>query len=333
MEKISFHAVSLACEYSDIVTAVTHPAPFHADEVFATAILSLLQPVVLFRTRDQEIIDAASDNLCIVYDVGGVDDNALLRFDHHQRGFSRTRENDDIRLSSAGLIWQTYGRSILDALNCKPQYIEAVFKLVDIELIRSIDAADNGQAAPTEQLTVSELMALFNPNLHESEAWLGADATLGDDDAFLEAVNVAQQVMGRMLQRGYALAHAKRLVEDAIIESDSRILELPHFCEGWAKVVARSPLKKAQHLLYGVYQAPSGDWRLQSIPSDPDDRFSQRHPLPEAWRGLRDEELVRATGVQGAQFCHATGFIAVAATRDAILRLANLALATHKGEH
>ena len=43
--------------YSEKVNSITHVAPHHADEVFATAMLSVLFPVELFRTRDQEIIE------------------------------------------------------------------------------------------------------------------------------------------------------------------------------------------------------------------------------------------------------------------------------------
>jgi len=52
-----------------------------------------------------------------------------------------------------------------------------------------------------------------------------------------------------------------------------------------------------------------------------------RADLPEAWAGLTDAELEAASGVPGAKFCHNARFIAVAATREAALRMAELAVA------
>ncbi len=37
--------------------------------------------------------------------------------------------------------------------------------------------------------------------------------------------------------------------------------------------------------------------------------FESRKALPEAWRGVRDEALSGLIGIEGAVFCHASGFI------------------------
>ncbi|SGY12890.1 BQ5605_C011g06644 [Microbotryum silenes-dioicae] len=34
--------------------------------------------------------------------------------------------------------------------------------------------------------------------------------------------------------------------------------------------------------------------------------FESRHPLPEAWRGVRDDALSKLTGIDGCIFVHAT---------------------------
>jgi uncharacterized UPF0160 family protein len=41
---------------------------------------------------------------------------------------------------------------------------------------------------------------------------------------------------------------------------------------------------------------------------------------------LTDEALEEASGVRGAKFCHNARFIAVASTREAILKMAELAV-------
>ena len=47
---------------------------------------------------------------------------------------------------------------------------------------------------------------------------------------------------------------------------------------------------------------------MQAVPVSPES-FESRKALPEAWRGLRDDELSRVSGVDGCVFIHASGFI------------------------
>ncbi len=51
-----------------------------------------------------------------------------------------------------------------------------------------------------------------------------------------------------------------------------------------------------------------------------------RVPLPEAWAGLMDEELKKASGISGAIFCHKGRFISVWETKKDALRALKLAL-------
>jgi len=47
------------------------------------------------------------DKAVVVVDVEGVYDPDLLRFDHHQRDFNETFDEDHfIKLSSDGLVWK-----------------------------------------------------------------------------------------------------------------------------------------------------------------------------------------------------------------------------------
>ena len=48
--------------------------------------------------------------------------------------------------------------------------------------------------------------------------------------------------------------------------------------------------------------------------------------LPESWAGLRDQELINATGVSDAVFVHRNRFMAVAKNKQGAVRLAELAL-------
>lgn len=59
---------------------------------------------------------------------------------------------------------------------------------------------------------------------------------------------------------------------------------------------------------YVVYpDETAGTWRVQAVPVSPDS-FESRKALPEIWRGLRDEKLSEASGIDGGIFIHASGF-------------------------
>ena len=66
------------------------------------------------RTRDQEVLNT----LDILVDVGSDYIPETLRFDHHQKTFTDTWDNNNekykgIRLSSAGLIYRHFGREVI----------------------------------------------------------------------------------------------------------------------------------------------------------------------------------------------------------------------------
>jgi uncharacterized UPF0160 family protein len=57
----------------------------------------------LKRSRDPDVLDACD----VVVDVGAVYDEATLKFDHHQRGFTEVFGHGfETKLSSAGLIYK-----------------------------------------------------------------------------------------------------------------------------------------------------------------------------------------------------------------------------------
>lgn len=60
--------------------------------------------------------------------------------------------------------------------------------------------------------------------------------------------------------------------------------------------------------IYVVYGDDSGSWRVQAVPVS-SESFDSRKALPEAWRGLRDDTLSAASGIEGCVFVHASGFI------------------------
>ncbi|MSU45285.1 MAG: hypothetical protein EXS47_01495 [Candidatus Zambryskibacteria bacterium] len=69
----------------------------------------------------------------------------------------------------------------------------------------------------------------------------------------------------------------------------------------------------------------NNNWSLKTIRNDPFS-FESRKNLPKEWGGKIDKELEIVTGVEGALFCHNALFLAVAKTREGILKMAEIAI-------
>jgi uncharacterized UPF0160 family protein len=86
-------------------------------------------------------------------------------------------------------------------------------------------------------------------------------------------------------------------------------------------------LSKYPEPLY-IVRRHEDDGKWQVICAVDDIRsFKNRKDLPAAWAGKHDGELAAITGVPDATFCHNARFIAVAASKEGALKLAELALA------
>jgi len=108
---------------------------------------------------------------------------------------------------------------------------------------------------------------------------------------------------------------------DAIAKAaDGRVLELPMGMPFRPAVVKTG----ADHLLFVVHPRDQ-DWCINGI-RRAEQGFELRADLPTSWAGLTNADLERATGVEGARFCHNGRFIAVAATREAALAMAEIAV-------
>jgi uncharacterized UPF0160 family protein len=64
-----------------------------------------------------------------------------------------------------------------------------------------------------------------------------------------------------------------------------------------------------KHAIYVIYpDETGGNWRIQAVSVHPSS-FESRKALPQPWRGVRDENLSKLTGISGCVFVHASGFI------------------------
>jgi len=289
---------------------VTHNGKFHSDDIFACATLSLVlenkgKSFKLFRTRDLEIVK----NGDYVFDVGGIYDPENNRFDHHQLGGAGKRENG-IEYASFGLVWKKFGIEL-----CISQEISDA---VDEKLVSSIDAQDNGMDLYTIKFenvlpyAIWDAFRSFLPTWKEDENI--------PDSLFLEVVEIAKKILSREIKKAKDKFEAKTLVQKAYDDTlDKRLIVLDIYYP-W-----RDALIEYKEPLFVVTPRLGGKWDLSTITVNKDS-FKARKDLPAVWAGLQNEELQKVSGVQDAVFCHRGLFLAVANSKEGILKLAELAL-------
>lgn len=281
---------------------VTHAGVFHADDVVATVILMRALKRELSVYRAFKVPDDLPEDV-VVYDIG------YGAFDHHQRGGNGCRENG-VPYASTGLIWREYGRKLVEGL----ENSELVWELMDRDFIQAVDAVDNGALPksdlPVRAVTLSQIVSKFNPN------WDLPDEV--PDERFKETVEMVDTIFEAFLNRVISKAKAQVIVDEAIEKADNHIMFLEQFVP-WQEFVFSSKSEKASEIQFVVFPSNRGGYNWQCVP-DCLGGFGQRKPVPAEWKGLSGADLQRVTGIDGAVFCHPSGFLGSANTlADAIL--------------
>ena len=288
----------------------THDGSFHADEVFAIAAIALLgKTVEVVRTRDRDALKKAD----LRVDVGFRDDASTGDFDHHQRDFDAARGNG-VGYASFGLVWREFGARVCGG-------DREVADAVDETIVQSVDANDTGQQLTRPLLdggrpiSATGLIGGFNAR------WDEALTPEQERERFDAAVVFARDILARELASAASGLRAQRIVREAIAAArDPRLVELPVNAP-WKQVL----VPEAADALFVIYPKRQG-FGLEAVPCELGS-FDNRRDLPAAWGGLEGADLVAATGVPDALFCHAKRFLVVARSHAGIERLAERALA------
>ncbi|XP_058823109.1 MYG1 protein-like isoform X1 [Topomyia yanbarensis] len=320
----------------------THDGIFHCDELLACFMLQQLPRYAnasIVRTRDSKLLDQCD----IVVDVGAVFDREKNRFDHHQKSFNETinslqpeaKVKREIRLSSAGLIYNYFGEDVIREVlsqnsikNPSEDMIRGVYRKVYDHFIAEVDAIDNGvpmfdgEPKYTINTHLSARVGSFNPAWNEKVA--DTDLTKRFEKA---KTYVGQEFIDKVHYYAIRWWPARELVENAVnkrldVHNSGAILELEHFCP-WKEHLYEleedygiTGLSK-----YVIYYNKENDWRIICVPLQ-SASFVCRKFLAAPWRGQRDDELETISGIEGATFCHQTGFIGGNRTRQGALQMA-----------
>jgi len=287
----------------------THSGFFHADDLFAVAVLALkhqTEGIEVKRTRDESAITSAD----YVVDVGAEYDPANGRFDHHQDPGAGQRENG-IPYASFGLVWKEFGLELSGS--------SVVAERVDQHLVQPIDAGDNGFAIyetlieDLSPYTIQTVFSIMQPTWQEPK--------LSFDEAFDRCLVWALEILKREIKLAQAAVEAVDKVREAYDQAlDKRVIVLDdHY--PWKDTLLDYP-----EPIYVVSpRIEPGRWGVKAVPNK---RFSFeiKKPFPESWAAKKDRDLQEVSGVGDAVFCHRNLFMCVAESREGAILLAQRAL-------
>ncbi|MDB4442476.1 MYG1 family protein [bacterium] len=288
--------------------ASTHDGRFHADEIFALALLNLFYPdLEIIRSRDENVYKNAD----IIVDVGHVYDLDNLIFDHHQRSFSLKRESG-IPYASFGLVWKQYGELLCGSSETSA-YIDSV-------IVQAIDADDNGIDIYETKIdgigfhTLSDIIESFVPR------------HVDDNDkvqkGFDRALNFATAYMKRQIKLAKELFEvALPNIRNAIkVAEDPRILIFKMFDKTWLNFISR----ESKEALFVIFPTHRKTWAIRSVPKR-GQKFEYCKLLPAEWGG-RQKDFAGISDVHDALYCHNGCFLAEAKSLEGADKLAGIAL-------
>ena len=299
---------------------ITHSGSFHADDVFACATLSLMleknsEEFEIIRTRDPEIIKTGD----YVFDVGGIYDEKINKFDHHQKGgaggrpvLSETEGASGIEFSSFGLVWKKFGLEICDT--------KEVVDSIDQRLVSPVDAGDNGINLYKNNFknvlpyTINDVLYIFSKTALED---------IPEDEEFSRALLWAKEILKREIKKTKDQIEITKIIQGFYNNSaDKRLVVIDKPKVSRCEIY--NALQDFPEPLFIVYGDDDG-WAAAAMRKEINS-FENRKNFPASWAGLRDEELQKVTGVSDAVFCHRNLFLVVAKTKEGAIKLAKLAL-------
>lgn len=266
-----------------------------------------------------------------------------------------------IKMAASGLIWRHYGKRIISELWPK-DYVSVPFTEANIErvyirvyktFIRVVDAGDNGispypadafespeKAKPLyyDSTTLASRVSNLNPSWIEKnvtkqladERFEQASQLAGAE--FLEAVMfsiksylLACTIVDDVFKRRYDV-HKSGHVLLFEKEENCPYKNILEGVEERERQKAHSEGKAYVPVLYCVsFDTAREQWTATALNVRPGS-FECRVPFPEAWRGLRDDELSKTSGIDCCKFCHLSGFLSCNTSREGILKMIEFSL-------
>jgi uncharacterized UPF0160 family protein len=230
-------------------------------------------------------------------------------------------------------VYKHFGKDVIRAIlkdaSVSDADIDLLYRKIYKDFVEAIDANDNGIEPYSEPIAEKPKFKQFGITLPALVSTLNG---LVKEESERDAqFNVASQLMGTAFHNlvytagtVWLPARAKVLmaVEAALKNGDEqRYLEFDESCQWKDHLFTIEEEKGIEgRFLYVLYPTPDSV-RVQAV-NEKDSAFKSRKPLPEEWRGLRDEELSEKSGIPGGVFVHAAGFIGGNKTLEGALEMA-----------
>lgn len=336
------HQIRKMSSSNEKVVIGTHSGVFHCDEILACFMLQQLpkyQKAKIVRSRDESVLKDCT----IVVDVGNVFDVEKLRYDHHQKTFQHTLGSlrpefaakfSKVRLSSAGLIYTYYGEEVIRRVvkeakgeEITDECLRSVFEKVYENFIQEMDGIDNGVPQHSDEPVYRISTHLSARIGHFNSQW-NSTKDFDEQAQFEKAKTLAgSELVDCILYYATVWWPARAIVADAIkkrfdIHSSGKIIEIEQFCPWKQHLYELESKEKCENeIFYCICSSAPNDFRVICVPNSPNS-FVCRKFLPAPWRGIRDEQVATVSGVDSANFVHATGFIGGAKTREGALDMA-----------
>lgn len=266
-------------------TGYTHGGRFHADDVFSTALLRMLNPKI----KIQRVMELSEDTIGIIYDIGRGE------FDHHQPD-APIRDNG-VPYAACGLLWRKFGPYFFTSKCGEERIPEAVLQF-DESFVQPLDLDDNTGCGNM----LASIIGSFNPYWDENS---------DGDQNFWKAVQFAQEILERKLGFLYSQFRADTVVEEAIQRMEDGIVKLPVYAP-WKPVVVRSDAE------FVIYPSQRGGYCAQAVPGK--EEGSLRCPFPISWAGKENQELEQVSEINGLRFCHRARFLVSADTAETCVK-------------
>ena len=273
--------------------AYTHGGVFHADDVFATALLKIINPDIKIERVFN--VDGLSED-AIIFDIGNGE------YDHHLP--DKVKRENGIPYAAFGLLWRDLGDTLVG-------YQHAM--QIDKCIVQDIDYTDNeGMKVNPNPLTTA--IAQFNPTWEEQEH------NITTDMKFIEAVEVATAILKRKIVRLESETAARDRVITAALYA--KTTEMPNIMVltsyvPWKNAVVNSDL--CDHIKLVTYPSSRGGWNLEQIPVDKQSSDKYRAPFPKDANG---DYIVP----DKCTFIHTKGFLASFDTLEDVLACAGVVL-------
>lgn len=297
---------------------VTHDGEFHCDDVLACVLLLLLpefKDLEIVRSRNTEIIEKGK----VVVDVGGVCDLESKRFDHHQTDFKETfNKESDVKLSSSGLVFKTYGKTILETLfkdafsGQSSSVLDIVHTKIYDSFFKEIDGLDNG-------ITLNGSYSISSCLYSRIRRLNGCGSS---EDDFKEAMKtVATELFERLVHFTGKWIEEYLKLRKAVSESTNRILVLEKYVEVEDYIFEiEKDLGTPGNILFYVYKEPEeeGNWVIRAIKLSSTNKTLRR---PLEFRGSDPDDLNRLYKVNGCVLVNQAGFLGKNETLDGVVQM------------